>query len=37
MREQEDEKLARQLYAQTAHYEREIELFNSELSKWNKL
>jgi initiation factor 1A len=31
MREQEDEKLARQLYAQNALYAKEEELFNSEL------
>jgi hypothetical protein len=33
MREQEDEKLARQLYAQNALYAKEEELFNSELGK----
>ncbi len=33
MREQEDEKLARQLYAQNAAYENEEDLFNSDLSK----
>jgi hypothetical protein len=33
MREQEDEKLARQLYTQNNYHQMEEELFNSDLSK----